>query len=191
MGWSARARTVVRFMRNTTLLEWFTVLRFVLESPTRRARRLERALATSPRVLFVCYGNIMRSACAAAYVRTTSPALASRVFSAGTNARTGKAAEPTAVVAAASFGVDLRDHRATHLRDAGIRDDDLLVCMDWMNLVRTARAAGVRAERVFLIGDVLDSERIITDPYGQGEAVTANTFSRLLVACDRWIARLS
>jgi len=84
-------------------------------------------------VLFVCSGNICRSAMAAELLRAewarlgASPAL--EVGSGGTLGLEGYPASPEAVAALAEVGVDLRHHRSQGVDAATIAGADLIVVM--------------------------------------------------------------
>lgn len=174
-------------MASLSFAELVTALRLAAESRGARERRLEAVRsAWSGRLVFVCYGNIMRSAFAAAYVQREHPALAARVCGAGTHARPGKAAEPTARMMAAECGVDLTAHAATRVVDARLGPGDVVVCMDLANAARVVRT-GVDARSVFLIGDAAGGRREVEDPYGRGESATREAFERLRACCDAWI----
>lgn len=178
-------------------------VRRLLESRAARRGRLEQALAGSQgRLVFVCHGNIMRSAFAAEIARDAQPALAARIVGAGTHATTGRPAQDSALRVAPAFGVSLHGHTATSLEVAAIAAHDVVVCMDVMNEANVL-ASGVPAERVFLVGDVLavahepatdglmtdgptPAGREVLDPYGKGDAVTHDAFATLAQLARHW-----
>ena len=85
-------------------------------------------------VLFVCAGNIIRSALAEAMLRDLLPKDSSiRVRSAGVLATQGLPANSRAASAARQFGFSLESHRSTPLTEALARDCDLIVVMDYLN----------------------------------------------------------
>lgn len=173
-------------------------LRRLFEVPSSRQRRLGAALAGAQgRLVFVCHGNIMRSAFATEIARDAQPALAPRIVGAGTHATTGRAAQDSALRVAPAFGVSLHGHTATSLAVAAIAAHDVVVCMDVMNEANVL-ASGVPAERVFLVGDVLavaqgpasdgptPAGREVLDPYGKGDAVTHDAFGALAQLARHW-----
>ncbi len=178
-------------VQSLSLPELVEALRVQLEPSASRAVRLEAVRATATgRLVFVCYGNIMRSAFAAAYVQQSSPTLAPHTRGAGTHARPGKPAQDDAQRVAAAQGVDLTTHGATRLDQLPPAPGDVIVCMDLANAARARRAPGVDPRRVFLVGDALEDggERIVDDPYGHGEQATRAAFARIRAACDVWVA---
>jgi protein-tyrosine-phosphatase len=178
-------------------------LRRLFEVPSSRQRRLGAALAGAQgRRVFVCHGNIMRSAFATEIARDAQPALAPRIVGAGTHATTGRAAQDSALRVAPAFGVSLHGHTATSLQVAAIGAHDVVVCMDVMNEANVL-ASGVPAERVFLVGDVLavaqgpasdgpandgptPAGREVLDPYGKGDSVTHDAFGALAQLARHW-----
>src|SRR5262245_51867642 len=98
---------------------------------------LPAGLPVAPRVLFVCHGNILRSAVAQALyadrVRTGLAPEGSSAESAGTAAREGDLADPRGVSAAKEMGIILDAHRAGRLSDELINRADLVVVMDFLN----------------------------------------------------------
>jgi len=185
----------VAFLRQGRELSWPERWQAVLvacEPPVRRRRRLARATGPGARLVFVCYGNIMRSAFAEAWARRVRPELAARVSSAGTNARTGREAEPTAQAVATQFGVALDAHRATALTERAIGDDDVVVCMDWLNVARARVQLPSSAHaRVFLVGDVAKARRVLPDPYGHGAARTHVAFAWLRETVEAWVQKIT
>ena len=117
--------------------------------PDRRAkyvqRRLLRALGATPAVtippcvesvLFVCHGNIMRSAAAAGFLRDELSAKGItnvRVTSAGTHAHDGRLVDARAQSAASQLGLSLDGHRATRLTKRLVDDNDVIFAMDELN----------------------------------------------------------
>ena len=83
-------------------------------------------------VLFVCTGNICRSATAEAIARrelARYPGVALRVSSAGSHALEGNPAASRAVTAAAARGANLERHHARELTRRRVRAANLVLCM--------------------------------------------------------------
>jgi protein-tyrosine-phosphatase len=188
-----RLRHLVWVLRTLPPMSRRWAVRRLLESHATRQRRLEAALAAAPgRLVFVCYGNIMRSAFAAESARAMHPAVAPRIIGAGTHAKNGRAAQDSAIRVALAFGVSLDGHRATSLQSVALTAQDLVVCMDIMNEANVLAHLG-RADRVFLVGDIVSvaashGDREVADPYGKGDAVTEQAFATLATLSERWVA---
>jgi protein-tyrosine phosphatase len=86
------------------------------------------------RLVFVCQGNICRSAFADVLARRMGAETAS--FGLSTSA--GGIAHPPAAEAAAALGVDLSAHRTARVEDYVPRDGDLLLAMEVRQLARIA-----------------------------------------------------
>lgn len=129
------------------------------------------------RWLFVCSGNICRSPFAEAAARSLNDAPARRFSSAGTIALDGNPATRTGTVAARDAGIDLADHRATHLTP------EVLAAAD--------RIFGMEHEHVAAVLDLdpgasvelLDPDgRPIPDPYGGDTTDYASSYAQILDA---------
>lgn len=113
------------------------------------------------RLVFVCLGNINRSAFAEQVARN----LGAKTISLGLSTSTGALAFHKAVATAPRFGLDLSTHRATDLTDYEFRSTDLLLAME----IRHARqliAAGYPKQSIALLGQWATPHRIhIHDPH--------------------------
>lgn len=105
-------------------------------------------------VVFVCTGNRARSALAEAFFRTKSAGDAVRVESYGTLEFGPEPAMPHAIAAAASFGVDLRDHRARSLLGVRLDDVDLVIGFEPFHVAAAVVEAGARKERAFMFREL-------------------------------------
>ena len=85
------------------------------------------------KIVFVCTGNICRSAMAHGYMQKRLKDIGKEneyiITSTGTNAYTGDRATKFATVAISKYGVELNYHRATHVEESDIREADLILCM--------------------------------------------------------------
>ena len=78
------------------------------------------------RLVFVCLGNINRSA----YGQVVAERRGLPAASFGLSTTTGHAATPQAIATARTLGLDLDAHRATDMADFEIRPGDLLLVME-------------------------------------------------------------
>ncbi|SRR5690606_5179974 len=132
------------------------------------------------RTVFVCKGNIARSAYAAARARQLG---FQRVASAGIHAGAGSPASAVAVEAAAARGIDLRRHRARHIDELDLKAQDRVFVFElWQ-----ARALARRSPaRVFLLGAWADPARPhIEDPFGRSRAYYVQCFEIIDGALQR------
>ena len=160
------------------------VVRYAMLGLQAKPRRpSEQTIRAARSVVFVCHGNIIRSAFAAAWLerivaeRDHAPGITIR--SAGLCAEDGNPAHPDARAAAERFGISLETHRAQRLDDETVRQADLIFIMDRLHRVRMQQQFPEAAARTYLLGTLhpeglfaRDGQQI-RDPYGEGtEAVT-------------------
>lgn len=154
MGEHSLARRTFWLLRTLPAgARWWLVRRLV-EPRASRIQRLREALGDpGARLVFVCHGNIMRSAFSAHVARAAVPDRARQILSTGTHANPGREAETTAQAVAAELGVDLSTHRASSFAGVELSPQDLIVCMDRANEAHVLRFLG-QGRRVFLVGDI-------------------------------------
>jgi protein-tyrosine phosphatase len=171
----------------------------LLEGRATRQRRLDRVLASRPSsVVFICHGNIMRSAFALEYARQHYPQLADTMLGAGTHATRGRGAQHSAITVATEMGIALDTHGATPFSELALDHEVLLLCMDRANEANVAAQRPELADRVFLIGDIddgagqhtSDTERVVSDPYALGDEATRQAFQRIVELVGKWAAAL-
>jgi len=81
------------------------------------------------KVMFICTGNICRSAMAEGMFRKMTENMNNiEVYSSGVYAETGDYATYNAVEAAKEYNVDISTHRATNIRKSEIEQMDLILC---------------------------------------------------------------
>lgn len=171
-------------------------IRRMLESAGSRRRRLKVALMARPdTVVFICHGNIMRSAFARAWAQARFPVSGTRFLGAGTHASRGREAQRSALRVAEEMGCSLAAHRASRLEDVEPGRNALLLCMDRANEAGVMACWPDLADRVFLIGDVVlvdgydllaDEGPEVLDPYARGDDVTRAAFAVIAGFVDRW-----
>lgn len=133
------------------------------------ARKPARA-ADVRRFVFVCQGNICRSAFADRLARD----LGFDAISFGLSTDAGKAAHPPALAAAAALGVDLRDHVTRRVQDYVPQPGDLLLAMEVRQLARIAANPALTALPRDLLGRYARPPRPhLHDPFGLGDAYMA------------------
>lgn len=205
--WLARWRRrqfIVRALKGASR-SW--AIRRYLERPESRAGRVQRAvLGEQGRVVFVCHGNIMRSAYAAQVAKQQYPHLAHRVADGGTHARQGRPPQDSALRVSREQQAPLDGHEATPMAMLALSPHDIVVCMDAMNEANVLAAFPALAERVFRVGDVEASgvtgvggqpsqqgvshdDREVRDPYGQGDDSTRDAFGRIAQLVAWWMVQ--
>ena len=148
--------------------------------------RLRRARS----VLFVCAGNVNRSAVAQQRLRELLGEREVRVESGGLLQRPGRPTGETSLRAAAEVGVDLSGHLSDGLTAQRLREADLIVAMEVAHLPALARLDRSAPGRTFLLGAFHPDEPVleIADPEGLGEEFFLATY-RTIVSCVEGLAR--
>ena len=158
-------------------------------------RRLMRMAGINPAVslprpttsvLFVCHGNIMRSAAAAGFLREELRAAGIsnvRIASAGTHAHDGRPADARAQEAARALGLSLRDHHATKLTTALVAEHDVIFAMDELNFVNIATTHPEARDKLRLFGGMTASGTYraheIADPYMTSPGEVQSTIAQI------------
>jgi len=136
------------------------------------------------RLVFVCKGNICRSAYAEA--KTRSMGLNTASF--GLGGDESQAADPVAVRVAQSMGIDLGMHRVRTLSRFRPQSGDLLVAMEPRQGRRLASVSSESGVQVTLLGLwAIRPHPHIEDPYGLSEGYYRSCF-QLIDASIRQIA---
>jgi protein-tyrosine-phosphatase len=114
-------------------------------------------------VLFVCQGNICRSAYAASALRIRMPdQRLVRIASAGMMPRPGRPTPDLAVQAAARNGIDLRAHRSNWVTRETANAASLIVIFDEMNAAALAdrypelTVPTIKLGELIMVGDIYD-----------------------------------
>jgi protein-tyrosine-phosphatase len=122
--------------------------------------------------LFVCFGNIMRSAMAEFLMRQrlSEAGLEQqvRITSAGLHATAGREAHPWAQEAAAGLGISLAEHRAKPLTREMVEQADCVFAMDFQNKAELLTLYPEAQEKIFMLSAYAEGPwqyREIPDPY--------------------------
>ena len=145
------------------------------------------------RVLFVCSGNICRSAYGEYRFRQLAAASHpdTRVMSAGTLRIVGREAAPCMMAAAAARGLDLTPHRSNGLSRLLVDTADVIFTME--NVHRDALVQlSPCAQKIVMLGLWLDTPQPeIEDPMGKSPDVYERVADQLDEALRNWFAHYS
>jgi len=133
-------------------------------------RRLVPPTARS--FVFVCFGNIMRSAMAEFLMRQALNEAGLerqvRIASAGLHASPGREAHPWAQQAAADLGISLANHRAKPLTREMVEQADCVLTMDFQNKAELLTLYPEAKEKIYMLSAYAEGPwqyREIPDPY--------------------------
>lgn len=138
------------------------------------------------RVIFVCKGNICRSA----YAEAKFNQLLSGAISAGTHADAQGLANPDAIRIAAERSVDMTGHRTQRLAKLQSHPGDLFVCMEREHAQSVRNVIDMGANQVLLLGGLAGLPRVI-DPYGKSDVVFRGIFDRIDALLDVLVKNLN
>ena len=140
-------------------------------------------------VLFVCHGNIMRSALAEAILTQqldrTADGFKLVVRSAGLHAVLGTPADSRMQRAAQGIGTSLERHRASPLSLEHLRKSDLIFVMDRLNEAELLARAPFAESKLFLLGELHPSSEHgveIPDPFSDDD-VAAEMCAQRISCC--------
>jgi protein-tyrosine-phosphatase len=151
----------------------------------RQAARVRALVATTPRLLFMCKGNVCRSPFAEAYARKLLGHRPTELelVSGGVHPQAGRRVPEAAASAAREWGIDLEGHRSQRLSIDVVARAGAIFCMDLENHDALMAEFPELRGRVFLLRafDHLEPGTTIRDPWGE----SLDTFRE----CYRTIAR--
>ena len=138
--------------------------------------------AAVKRLVFVCQGNICRSAFAEVLARQSGL----RAASFGLSTTGDLPAHPPAVAAGHALGVDLADHRTTRVEDYVPEEGDLLLAMETRQLRRIAARTEIAALPRTLLGLYADPAfPHLHDPYSLSGPYMETCLRRVANAVNR------
>lgn len=161
-----------------------------------QSQNARRVPVDAKSLVFVCFGNIMRSAMAEALlVRALQETGRTdiHVTSAGLHAGNGAEAHPWAQLAAAAEGISLSGHRAQLLRREMVEHADAILAMDFQNKAELLALYPDATDRIFMLSAYADppwKNREIPDPYFGDEAKTRSCCRALEVCVRRLLGSL-
>ncbi|WP_295991447.1 hypothetical protein [Rugamonas sp.] len=171
---------------------WRGLARLLLARAEVALGRAERFRLRHPervrRVVFVCLGNLCRSA----YAEHAARAAGLEVASFGLLTSTGAVSPDAALRAARRQGVALEGHRACDWRDFELRAGDLLLVMELRQARQLRRRLGKRSDvQLALLGMWCDPPLpYLHDPFGLGDEYFDRCFQHVRQAVRRLLPML-
>ena len=159
------------------------LLRNLADSVRYRLRGDRRPPAYPRTVVFVCKGNVCRSAYAEYFMRTLSGLDSLAVASCGLDVRRSDAAPPEARRVAARKGLDLDGHRSKSYEACDLGGADLILAMEfWQYRVLTEMLPHKQRNIRLLREYAPFPENLlcnISDPYGENESTFERCFAQI------------
>lgn len=138
------------------------------------------------RLVFVCHGNICRSAFADVVARD----LGMQTASFGLSTSAGLSAHPPIVDAARQRGIDLRHHRTTRVEDFEPRSGDLLLAMEMRQITKLRADPRFDSGQIDLLGRHAGVPHI-HDPYRLNEDYVRVCLARIDRAVQTLVKRIA
>ncbi|KAA3652582.1 MAG: hypothetical protein DWQ11_10795 [Proteobacteria bacterium] len=142
---------------------------------------VRQALGSASRVLFVCYGNINRSAIAHCQASAALPDTV-QIDSAGFHTQAQRPADPVMADVAQAHGTDLSAWSSTHLSADMANAASIVFVMELSHLKAMQASFPDASRRTFLLGmaaPLADENGEIPDPYGKPVAVYERVFNQV------------
>jgi protein-tyrosine phosphatase len=148
------------------------------------------------RVLFVCTGNICRSAFAEACLKDKllKAQIPWQVESAGIHAVADHNADTTTIQAASTLGIDMSAHKARQINHQIAQKADLILCMDKGHLEFIRTFFHIASDRCHLLlnypSHAFWGPREVADPYRHPLKKHVEMCQLVSKQIDRWIAKI-
>jgi protein-tyrosine-phosphatase len=139
-------------------------------------------------VLFLCYGNINRSAVADVMLRPYARDSGISVASAGFHHEVGRPADPVMVDVARQFDIDMTSIRSTYVTEQMLHESDVIFVMEKCHYDRLLNMDASLANKVYLLGAHQRSAGCaveIEDPYGHSRESYVVCYKRIADAIHR------
>lgn len=148
-----------------------------------------KVMSSAQKVLFLCYGNINRSALAQAYAATRKVNRLG-LDSAGFHTPGGRPADQVMVEVAGRHGVDLQHWQSRVLTTASVDDADIILAMESVHLDRLIDQFPAARSKSFLLAAMSadnPAEIEISDPYGKDPVFYEEVCERIMHSVDSWL----
>ena len=125
------------------------------------------------KIMFICTGNICRSAMAHAMLekRVKEENKDIEVYSCGVYAENGDIPTYEGIEVMKEYGIDLKSHRATNIRNSNIKDMDIILCATSSHKNNVISMYPELKEKIYTMKEYVGypkNDIDIKDPWGYG-----------------------
>ncbi len=147
------------------------------------------------KIMFICTGNICRSAMAHAMFTKLVKEKKKKieVYSCGIYAENGDTPTYEAIETMSEYGIDLRDHRATNIRNSNIKDMDVILCATTSHKNSVISMYPDLKEKTFTMKEYAgypQNDLDIKDPWGYGIDVYKNCAKEIQECLNKIIEKI-
>ena len=164
------------------------ILKTFFESCLYLSTRKSKFKIDSTNIVFVCQGNVCRSAFAEYYLRSIASNSAILVQSCGLNVHHVGPSPVLAIEVGRAFGVDLNPHLSKSYTDCDLAKAGLIIPMEYSQYLQLLALLPTYKEKILLLKNFAAwPQRLacnIYDPYGLGKEEFADCFSQIQAAVD-------
>jgi len=134
-------------------------------------------------IIFLCYGNIIRSPFCEYYFKSCLPEKISlEVASAGFFKKEGRSSPDKAKVAAKSFNIDLSPHRSKTISRSMVENSSLVIGMHYFHYREFKKLFPSEVHKFYLLKPLGNPANLlvnIADPYGKSSVAYMKCYSEL------------
>lgn len=142
-------------------------------------------------IVFVCTGNICRSAFAEYYTKSRIKELES-VSSAGVYTNPGKPADTKAIENALRYGIDMKAHKTTTSESIPDSKNKLYLIFEPIHGLYLRKQKKIDPASILYLGSFCKTPTIyVRDPYGKSDEVFKEVFDQIKEACDSLIESIN